>query len=468
MSTKSKVFEQFDLFRQTLSRHKRASIIAAVNVSLQCLLPLSVFAAPIGNSFGFDSPIAYVEAGLVLNGPLGDHNFPATPTVFLQEPPTGIIPPTWFYWDPNQVPDSPGPLPAPPPPRFTDSGPGIGVRFRGASAHTYAPHADEIVPAPKWNYDITYVEPSANGGWGPQGWWWSGEKRIRGSVPHPEGDHTDNYTAVVGVLRGTVPGPSLAPRRVIIGGTLGVHAGKSTAPPPRDPIFGGGELKPPSGLPSAGNQDLPMGQLLTIVNTEDIANSHLSMMAIVDGFHGSQINNVYLRHGQNGPILMDLLPMMQVQHLGQYDSVLRINEAPLPQHIVDIIASGNAHVSIGFPTSVHPDGAMVGAITLTQEESKLPGDYNNNNVVDAGDYNIWRTMLGQSGHGLAADGNGDNIVDHADRDVWRANFGRVLNSGSGSGSHPIAVPEPAGALLLVIGAVAGIWRRRRGLSSAGN
>jgi hypothetical protein len=274
---------------------------------------------------------------------------------------------------------------------------------------------------------------------------------------------------VVGVLRGTVPGPSLAPRRVIIGGTLGVHVGKSTSPsPPPDPIYGGGELKPISGLPSAGNQDFPMGQLLTIVNTEDTANSHISMMAIVDGFHGSQINNVYLRHGQNGPILMDLRPMMQVQHLGQYDSVLRINEAPLPQHVVDIIASGNAHVSIGFPTSVHPDGAMVGAIELMQDESLL-GDYDNNKVVDAGDYNIWRSTLGQTGHGLAADGNGDNIVDHADRDLWRANFGRVLNTGSGSNpQHSISVPEPAAVLLLTIGAISGICRRRRALSPASN
>ena len=36
------------------------------------------------------------------------------------------------------------------------------------------------------------------------------------------------------------------------------------------------------------------------------------------------------------------------------------------------------------------------------------GDYNQNGFVDAADYAVWRTSIGQTGVGLAADGNGDN------------------------------------------------------------
>jgi hypothetical protein len=269
--------------------------------------------------------------------------------------------------------------------------------------------------------------------------------------------------AVAGVLRGTVPGPSLAPRRVVIGGSLGVHISTPPKPGPNpDPIYyGGAELEPKSHMVGPGD-DYPLGQLLTMVNT-DPANPRISLMAIVDGMHGSVIQNAYLRQGQNGPILMDLLPMMQLQQMGQYDSLLTIKEAALPQHVVQTIAAGNAYVSVGFPASVHPDGAIVGAISPVAATTRN-ADYNGNNVVDAGDYLVWRESLGQSGHDLAADGNGDNIVDYADHDYWRANFGKVINTGTGSGSHPqngVSVPEPAAAMLLVMAAAPGIWRRRR-------
>ena len=59
----------------------------------------------------------------------------------------------------------------------------------------------------------------------------------------------------------------------------------------------------------------------------------------------------------------------------------------------------------------------------------LPGDYDENNVVDAADYTVWRSTLGLSlTPYTGADGNGNGIVDEADRLVWMGNFGRVASA----------------------------------------
>lgn len=75
----------------------------------------------------------------------------------------------------------------------------------------------------------------------------------------------------------------------------------------------------------------------------------------------------------------------------------------------------------------------------------LPGDYNDDDAVDAADYVVWRKS--PTSHGGTPGGY----------NTWRANFG---NPAPGSGSGPLAngVPEPSTAMLLILAAVA---RRRR-------
>jgi hypothetical protein len=92
--------------------------------------------------------------------------------------------------------------------------------------------------------------------------------------------------------------------------------------------------------------------------------------------------------------------------------------------------------------------------------SGLP-DYNDNGVVDAADYALWRNTLGLMGAGLAADGNNDGTVNQADYDLWRANFGKMVPPGSGGAlaSSIASVPEPAAGILLIIG-VASLSRMR--------
>jgi hypothetical protein len=82
----------------------------------------------------------------------------------------------------------------------------------------------------------------------------------------------------------------------------------------------------------------------------------------------------------------------------------------------------------------------------------VAGDYNNNGVVDAADYVLWKNG-GPLQNEVASIGTNDA----ADYDAWRARFGNTTGSGSAAG-----VPEPGAlGLLIVAGVVAGWVRRTR-------
>jgi hypothetical protein len=77
-------------------------------------------------------------------------------------------------------------------------------------------------------------------------------------------------------------------------------------------------------------------------------------------------------------------------------------------------------------------------LSIDIPEPTLPGDYNQNGVVDAADYVVWRSTVGEIGLGLAADGDGNNKIDAGDYYVWRAHFGSTASAG---------VPEPSTVLI---------------------
>ena len=94
------------------------------------------------------------------------------------------------------------------------------------------------------------------------------------------------------------------------------------------------------------------------------------------------------------------------------------------------------------------DNIQVSSIT-----AGVAGDYNNNGVVDAADYVVWRnaapgdTLPNDSTPGVSA----------ADYDVFRANFGNTP-SGVGAG---VAVPEPSAIALFALAILASCGGRSR-------
>lgn len=87
----------------------------------------------------------------------------------------------------------------------------------------------------------------------------------------------------------------------------------------------------------------------------------------------------------------------------------------------------------------------------------VPGDFNNNGIVDAGDYAVWRKNQAAN---LALP-NDNGVGNQAARfALWRANFGKPPGAGSGGGLSGSGVPEPGTLVLVVTGlAVAGSFRR---------
>jgi hypothetical protein len=71
-------------------------------------------------------------------------------------------------------------------------------------------------------------------------------------------------------------------------------------------------------------------------------------------------------------------------------------------------------------------GQWSGLVEATFTVIGLPGDYDNNNMVDQGDYGVWRANFGSTvSAGTLGDGNGDGLVDTADFLLWRKNLGAV-------------------------------------------
>lgn len=98
---------------------------------------------------------------------------------------------------------------------------------------------------------------------------------------------------------------------------------------------------------------------------------------------------------------------------------------------------------------------------VTAPPARSAGDYNDDGVVDARDYALWRDNLGQDGNVLAnRDPGATGVVGAADYDAWVANYGAT----GAAADNAAAAPEPAAGALcgLVFGLVAGgssRWRR---------
>jgi hypothetical protein len=103
--------------------------------------------------------------------------------------------------------------------------------------------------------------------------------------------------------------------------------------------------------------------------------------------------------------------------------------------------------SSGIPLTAYIDNVRFGTTPPA-----VPGDYNQNGVVDAADYAIWRKNLStnfQLPNEVA--GTTPGQVTAEDYDAWRARFSNT--SGSGSALQVGSVPEPNCAVLVFLSAI---------------
>jgi len=92
--------------------------------------------------------------------------------------------------------------------------------------------------------------------------------------------------------------------------------------------------------------------------------------------------------------------------------------------------------------------ARGGDIYRIETDALSPGDYTGDGLVNIDDYNLWKTEFGQAQS--RADGNEDGVVDSVDYAIWRDNLSLPLGDLS---TTLDAVPEPAAAGLILLGAV---------------
>ncbi|MEX0642821.1 MAG: hypothetical protein WD468_08985 [Pirellulales bacterium] len=87
----------------------------------------------------------------------------------------------------------------------------------------------------------------------------------------------------------------------------------------------------------------------------------------------------------------------------------------------------------------------------------LEGDYNGNGIVDLADYVLWR-----NGGPLLNQVHDPSQITSEDYTEWRARFGNVFSGGALGNSQSLSIPEPTGAILILL-AVLGLvdkWHRR--------
>ncbi len=90
--------------------------------------------------------------------------------------------------------------------------------------------------------------------------------------------------------------------------------------------------------------------------------------------------------------------------------------------------------------------AGTGSVTPGMVEYILAGDFNDDDVVDAADYTIWRNHLNSNANLPNDFSPGSVTMD--DYNDWKANFG-AIRPGAGASSLAASVPEPASLVLCV-------------------
>ena len=131
------------------------------------------------------------------------------------------------------------------------------------------------------------------------------------------------------------------------------------------------------------------------------------------------------------------------------------------------ILSAAGGVSGAFASLLQPGAMPAGLMfdvnyfsTIVQLEvvaAPLPGDYNQDGIVDAADYTVWRDHLGSAA--VLPNDATPGVVDASDYAVWKTNFGNSYSSASFAATAN--VPEPSTLLLVGIAVSLALNLRRQ-------
>jgi len=121
----------------------------------------------------------------------------------------------------------------------------------------------------------------------------------------------------------------------------------------------------------------------------------------------------------------------------------------------DTSVFGDADGDLAFEFGIVGGLRITGGVTFVGEAGGVPGDYNDDGVVDAADYAVWRDNLGKD-VSLPNDPT-PGAVTAADYDTWVSNYGQTSGAAQAAGSP---APEPSAWLLSALAAIA-IGARRR-------
>ena len=116
------------------------------------------------------------------------------------------------------------------------------------------------------------------------------------------------------------------------------------------------------------------------------------------------------------------------------------------RRLFDALGAGKAYFDIH--TTAFPAGEIRGFVV------DVPGDFNDDGIVDAADYVVWQKTEGTIGEGNPADADNSSVVDEADYLIWRESFGSTRHDRHehhhGAGAGQVAIPEPASFAITAI------------------
>ncbi|QDU89593.1 hypothetical protein Pla175_29850 [Pirellulimonas nuda] len=141
------------------------------------------------------------------------------------------------------------------------------------------------------------------------------------------------------------------------------------------------------------------------------------------------------------------------------DSTLLTNEFRTFSSSIGAAQSSTLSVRFTGQTDAAAEGLAFRNLTVSDNDisAGTVGDYNNDGVVDAADYTVWRDNLGLDGSGLSnRDPSQTGPVDGADYSFWKGTFGQPAVAAIAGSS----VPEPSTLLIALSAGLALVGSRR--------